>query len=618
MEFGLRKSRDTNPLIIATLALVVLGMGISYVTWHNLKQQRETINEHMFLSSQVILRGIETSLLREVRGHQVMGHGMMHGRAEIEKRKASIRTQIVELLTDLVNQSEVDFLSLYTQDGKLILTVADKGLEYPEIPAYGWEALQKTGEWQAFYSKNKQNIFVAGLRSKRSLGQIATIDSSLPPPPGGMGTPYLVVGLDASRHLDQFGKFRSTAMYQTLYVLLVAVFLWGLAIAYMRRRDMGKRLHRLERFHSRLLDTMPEGLLTLDKDGLILAANPASEAILRQNREGTLIGRFWQKLPLKSVPQEELQGHFPVGTSERTWVQYDYDGRCLEVLMLPIPPSEKNPDEDGERLVLVRDRTDIKALEDDLAEVRQLAAIGRLAASLAHEIRNPLSALRGFAQLFAEKLKGRQPEQQYAEIMVREADRLNKVVSDLLFLSRPRRPELMPVDMRMLCADIQNLTARDFELKGAELHMELSPDLALSADMDMLKQALLNLVINSLNALPEPDDSEQDEQGDGPEKRAGKVEILTEQRENAVMVAVRDNGHGMSEDDRAHALEAFFTSRKEGTGLGLAIVHRIMRAHGGQVSILSHTGEPSGTEVQLIFPVRVQNNESRDGVDENA
>ncbi|NJB68420.1 signal transduction histidine kinase [Desulfobaculum xiamenense] len=607
MEFGLRSSKDSNPLLIAALALVVLGLGISYVTWHNLRQQRETINEHMFLSSRVILRGIETSLMREMRGMGRRGRpmGPMGGPGHPIGPGTS-RQQVVEMLSDLVEQSEVEFLSLYAQNGTLILTVSEQGLVYPEIPEQGWDALHATGEWQALYSSNRSNIFVAALQSRRTLGMLCEQDSGFECAPGGAGIPYLVVGLDATRHLKQFAKFRSTAMYQTLYVLLVALFLWGLALAYMRRRDQGRRLHRLERFHSRLLDTMPEGLVTLDADGMILSTNPAAEIILQDEGHPRIVGRHWADLPLRSATGSDIPARDRCG-SARTWIQYDYAGRSLEVLCLPIPASEKDEGEPGDRLVLVRDRTEIKALEDDLAEVRQLAAIGRLAAGLAHEIRNPLSALRGFAQFFADKLKGKSPEEQYAETMVREADRLNKVVSDLLFLSRPRIPERREVDMPILTADIGNLLARDFELKGAVFGSDLS-DVVVHADPDMLKQALLNLVINSLNAI--------DRSADGEEP--GRVEVATFEEQGAVCVAVRDNGHGMGEEERRHALEPFFTSRREGTGLGLAIVHGIMRAHGGQVSIVSSTEGPGhGTEVRLSFPVWVQD-DSTDGVDSDA
>jgi len=124
--------------------------------------------------------------------------------------------------------------------------------------------------------------------------------------------------------------------------------------------------------------------------------------------------------------------------------------------------------------VLVRDRTAVADLERDLAEARKLAAVGRLAAGMAHEIRNPLSALRGFAQYFQGRLAGRQPEEEYARTMVREADRLDRVIGDMLFLSRPRTPERREVDLAALAGDLEGLLALDLSRAKARLDTELA------------------------------------------------------------------------------------------------------------------------------------------------
>jgi signal transduction histidine kinase len=160
------------------------------------------------------------------------------------------------------------------------------------------------------------------------------------------------------------------------------------------------------------------------------------------------------------------------------------------------------PADAPERLILVRDRTDIRRLERDLAEAVKLAAIGRLAAGVAHEIRNPLSSLRGFAQFFAAKLKGREPEETYALTMVHEADRLDRVVADLLFLARPRQLCPETVDLAALTDEVAQILCFDIEHKKAAFTTDLRTA-TVTADPDALKQALINLILNSLAALPE-------------------------------------------------------------------------------------------------------------------
>jgi len=593
MHIGLR-SRNRTFLAAAALALVLLGLALSFLTWQNLERQRQTIEEYLFLSSHVILRGIESGMSREMRGHMGGFPGMrgMHGaRPELEPQPQPIMPRLKEMLTELIETSDVQFVSFYAQDGTAIFSArAGDGPEIPPLPVAGWRALSAQGEWAALYQgPDGADFFVSGIRTKPGLARLCAEDKELNCTPGGVGVPYLTVGLNPAKHLDAFRKFRRTALLQTGYVLIVAVFLWALGAAYVRRRDQGRALHRLETFHSRLLDTMPDGLLTVGGDGVIRAANPAAASLLLGAGED-LVGRRYHELPLEAGENlGDAEGGFCVpGTG---WEQFTSGGRSLEVLSMPIPVEASAEGETGELLVLLRDRTVLKALENDLAEARQQAAIGRLAAGLAHEIRNPLSALRGFAQYFKKKLQGQQPEEQYAATMVSEADRLDKVITDLMFLSRPRAPEKADIDTAALAADLRGLLEFDMQHQSAEFAVAINAPVV-HADPDMIKQALLNLMLNSLAAV-----------GANPQGEPRRIELLAFTADGRACLAVRDNGPGMTDEEKAHALEPFFTSKKEGTGLGLAIVHRIMRNHGGRVAIEAQRQGPGrGTEVRLCFP----------------
>ena len=444
MDIGLRV-RDRSFLFGATLALVLLGLGLSFLTFQSLRRQRETVEEHLFLASQSILRGIEGALARELRGHMPggFGGGRMDGRGRgghmgrDRDGGVDLKARMQEMFAELVAEGDVEFIAFYGENAALVTGVMqDKEGRLPALPPSGWNQLKVAGFWAAMYTGGRQEVFVSGIRLRSNLARLCALDPSLKCSPGSLDPPVLVVGLDPGKHLDNFNKFKRTALLQTGYVLVVALFLWGLAVAYLRRRDQGRALHRLETFHSRLLDTMPDGLVTLDCDGVVRAANPAAKQLLGGGED--MVGARWDDLPLACG---EGWGGVDTCATDTGWVQCEAGGRSLELLSAPIPADASEEGEGGERLLLVRDRTKLKALEDDLGEAKRLAAIGRLAAGLAHEIRNPLSALRGFAQFFQKKLKGREPEEQYADTMVREADRLDKVITDLLFLSRPREPE---------------------------------------------------------------------------------------------------------------------------------------------------------------------------------
>jgi two-component system sensor histidine kinase HydH len=404
---------------------------------------------------------------------------------------------------------------------------------------------------------------------------------------------FLVAALSPNRHLAQFDAYRRAALLQTGYVLGAAAVLWMLALAYLNRRNQALKAERLERFHSKLLDNMPDGLLTLGPGGLILSANGSAARLLLGDKGGDkgggdtgtdLTGRSFQDFPFAEQAATD-------GSRPDEWRQYEHDGRILEVLCLPLQ-AENRPDvpaaEAEEKLVLLRDRTRMKSLEDDLAEATRLAAIGSLAAGVAHEIRNPLSSLRGFAQLFATKLKGQEPLSSYACTMVQEADRLNRVVTDLLYLARPRELAPDPVDLTLVVESLRGLLRFDLEAKGVVPQLDLA-ETTLCADEDGLKQALLNLMVNALDALP-----------DG----GGSITLASRRAEAGegcgVWVSVADTGQGMDEAVRSQAFEPFFTAKRQGTGLGLAIVQGIMRAHRGRALIDSTPG--AGTTVRLFFP----------------
>lgn len=579
MDIGLT-SKKQSYLSWAALALILVGLLLSFFTWQNLQRQRDTIEEHLFLASQSILRGIETSLMREVRGHMRGMRGMMSRRGFFFPDSPSLKPRIREMFTELVTASDVRFIAFHGPDGEpLIEVLAEDDVIRPELPAQAWRSLRLDGTWAAMYSDGEREVFVAGAQTRPGLGRLCSSDPDLDC--GVVGPPFLIVGLNPGRQLQNFTKYRRTAILQTVYALAVAMFMWGLAAAYLKRRNQSRELHRLERFHFKLLDAMPDGLVTLGGDGVIRAANPAAKTLLADGKD--LVGQRWSDLPLEQDCSDADGERRKSGFS-----QYACEGRHLEVLEMPLPKDASASGQGDESLVLLRDRTKLRALEEDLGEARRLAAVGHLAAGLAHEIRNPLSALRGFAQFFKKKLAGKKPEEQYAETMVREADRLDKVITDLLFLSRPRTPEKAEVDLSALYGELVDLTRFDLERTGMTFISNLELPVA-HADPDMLKQALLNLVLNSAAAMDEP--------------QSAVIEMTSFKRDGMMVVGISDNGRGMTSDERDHALEPFFTSKKDGTGLGLAMVHRIARDHGGHVEIETQTeGEGRGTAVRLVLP----------------
>jgi len=621
MNIGI--SRESRPLLPAALALVLLGASLVFLTWRNLESQRELIDNHVRLSAKGTLRGIQTSLTRAIM------------RARPDSPEAA-RALVEDYFKEMTSIHEVALLALYDETGRNIVFSSPQGVPAFDLPPHIVERLETDGEWFVtqvyadqklllYFSQAHPELepdargplfplpppFLPGMPpfpgpppmpgsplfpAKPMLPNLPSFQVPSMPPPPPFGTfpghfatrpkPYILLGLNLEDYEGPYLNVRRAAILQAGYVLAVAAFSLVLVVAATRRREQGRRLTQLESFHSRLLDHMPDGLVTLDAAGRITAFNPAAQDLLAQltgRASGDIMGAAWADIVETAQPG---QPSLSTGPSDDAWRLLEHGGLSLELRGVPVGPApETGPQNTPEKLILLRDRTRIRRLERDLAEATKLAAIGRLAAGVAHEIRNPLSSLRGFAQFFASKLKGREPEETYALTMVHEADRLNRVVADLLFLSRPRQLSPEPVDLTTFARDLAQILQFDIEHKHAAISTDF-PVATIMADPDALKQALINLILNSLAALPET---------------GGTITLESAAPSpGRVTLTVADNGCGIEPGDLQKVLEPFHTTKKHGSGLGLAIVHKIMRDHDGSLSISSAPGQ--GTRVELTFP----------------
>ncbi len=597
--------KEKGPLVALVLALIVLGLGSLYLTWRSIAHQREIVEDHMIMTGSSILRGVENNLSRFRRS------------LRMNPQAAPIFPAMAEeLFTELSRSEDIEFITLLGTDGTPVVTSGEDKkkpiINLPDAVAHGlepgraWHVMAQFGKRAVLISGLMVDPVVAALSRGENFrpGKGQSSDQGMGQGMGrgmGRGRPpevssldsapvYLVVGLNAEKHLAQFRQYRRAAIYQTGYVFLAAVVLWSLVFAYLKRRGEGRKLVRMERFQNKLLDNMPDGLVTLAESGEILAANRSAKKLLAPQGEPVppeILGVSWSSFSFG----------LKTGDAPYAWEQYDYQGRQLEILSLPLQASdEEAAPELGQHLVLIRDRTEIRSLEEDLNEAKRLAAIGSLAAGVAHEVRNPLSALRGFAQLFATKLKGQAPLDQYAATMVQEADRLNRVVTDLLYLARPRQLDPVAVDLVSLGESLGQLMRFDFEDKQAAPEFEFGTE-TVYADPDALRQVLLNLISNSLDAMADCDDC----------PKPGCVRITSSPGDGGVWLTVADDGPGMNPDIKGDVFKPFVTGKKTGTGLGLAIVQNIMRVHKGRVVIDSEPGK--GVQVQLFFPDK-ENEES--------
>lgn len=244
------------------------------------------------------------------------------------------------------------------------------------------------------------------------------------------------------------------------------------------------------------------------------------------------------------------------------------------------------------------------ALQQEMARQEQLAALGGMAAVLAHEIRNPLGGIKGVAQFLKEGRAGAADQAEMMQAIVSEATRLERLVNDLLTYARPRPPERHPTDLAITLREVMAFAQPAAEAAEVKVRTELSDPLPrVLADAEQMKQLLGNLMLNAIQAMPDGGTLTVTVKAARGETRIGVRLLGSRSSINTsrwVEIGVEDTGPGIPEADRARIFEPFFTTRTKGTGLGLAICRQIAETHGGAIRV-ARTG-PAGTRIEVTLP----------------
>ena len=355
----------------------------------------------------------------------------------------------------------------------------------------------------------------------------------------------------------------SEGMFRILAFFLVALLMGRLA---ERVEATGAALERQQRStvalaaaHDTVLAHVHAGVLTADERRVVNAANPFAMELL-----GNVVGASLDTL-FAARPDAE----------SRSWEETRGDGQRWMVGENRLPQ--------GGFVVLVHDVTELARMKDRATRDERLIAAGRLAASMAHEIRNPLASLSGALQLVREDRPSRM-----LDLAVSESERLNRLVEN--FLGLAAQPRLRPVraDVALIAHDVCDAFARDPRFAGRARATCVASRTFAEVDTDRLRQAVWNLVLNGAQAMP----------------AGGVVTVLVapaaRDRADGVEVRVGDEGVGIADVDRERVFDPFYTTRSGGTGLGLAVVEQVVRAHGGVVSVRPRVG--GGTEFVVWLP----------------
>lgn len=395
--------------------------------------------------------------------------------------------------------------------------------------------------------------------------------------------------LSAAESLQAFGVYG--------VAFLVVGFLSGALADQLQHADESLRekeqgLSRLRAFHENIVHSISSGVFTADERGGITSFNPAAQEATGYSIE-QVHGRPWREV-FNWHPGQEADEHLrAVSANFRFEVECKKaDGNRL-ILGMTLAPLHEQGQETG-LVGVFKDLTRLRDLEEEMKRKEWLASLGEMSAGMAHEIRNPLGALAGAMQMLRGDLGTDDTNRRLMDIAIREAARLDTIITEFLQYARPPALNLAEFDLNKVLAETLDLI--EHEARGRP-NITIVTSLAADAligqvDQNQMKQVFWNLAINAFDAMP----------------HGGQLEIATRQREidaggrkaNVAEIVFRDTGEGIPKKNLDKIFLPFFTTKTHGSGLGLAAVHRIVDLHGGWIKVDSR--EREGTQFVVCLP----------------
>jgi signal transduction histidine kinase len=423
-------------------------------------------------------------------------------------------------------------------------------------------------------------IAVAAVRYGRRGGALTALAASL------LYIPHILLAWEVMA-TDGFNDLLETVIF-----LFVGVFAGSLADAERRQRQRAQEAARqlasanealqtqaaiAERMRAEvtsILESVDSGVITLDQHQRVISANPAARVLLAE------------ALDVREPAPALLQEYLTAGTGG--YHQLTINGRVVGLHGAPLVGARE---ETTGTVLVLDDLTEQRRLEEQIQRAQRLAALGRLAGGLAHEIRNPLGITRAAAQMLQRELKADTQLREYTRVIQTEIDRVDRLIEQLLAYARPVPVQHGRVDVTALLDRTLTLTRAYAAQHGVALVSNAEGELPiLEGDAELLHQALVNLLLNGIHASAP----------DGTVQARARAATTGPHRAPALELTISDTGQGIAPHDLPHIFDPFFTTRVDGTGLGLSIVQQIVQEHGGTIEV--HSQLQSGTRFVLSLP----------------
>ena len=357
---------------------------------------------------------------------------------------------------------------------------------------------------------------------------------------------------------------------------------------YHSLREKANELQELTEYNENIIESMDSGILVLNLDGKVVRWNRAMEGLYRRQRDEVLGHSLDEIFPEAFL--EALRGSLVLGRNEEIANIYKLhlpcnDGRALRV-NVSVAPFKVGSGERCGTIIIVDDVTVRMGLEEQLQHSEKMASIGILAAGVAHEVNTPLTGISSYTQMLRQQIKNDDPRSALLEKIEKQTFRAAKIVNNLLNFSRSSKAEFENLDTNKVLLDVLSLLEHQLERGRIKVRKELSDLPLVRGNENRLQQVFFNLILNARDAMP----------------KGGWLTLATRAEDDAVVVEVRDTGHGIKPEHVRRIYDPFFTTKGigRGTGLGLSISFGIVQEHGGAIFVESVPGQ--GTTFQVALP----------------
>ncbi len=580
----MKKQRLANvsPWLLAA-ACTLLALIITIFAVSNYRREKELMSEALVQQGLTIARFVTSSSWTSFRGNI----------NNIQPITGQWTDYVQQAIENSADQPGLRFTGLINSQGE-VLAGTSGGYEDKEIDRSTLEFLQNLEQNEG---QDRLYIFRKKEMGAESVFQVATLffpfghgrdgpqgrgpmwmRSDRPGGHMGSGNKHMLQQLEELRaqkfmllielDLDEFDKAVQRQLFQIVSLLLVLLLVgiggWLSLLTLQGLKGSERRLRQIREFTDMLVSSLPVGLIATDSNGNIRIFNSSAEEMV-----GIAASEAIGKDPAKILPaqlsKELQQKHLPFGGSEQKEIRLsDENQQSRSLLTIALPVVDSNRQYAGNTL-LVQDLSQIKNLQRELRRNERLAALGKMAAGVAHELRNPLSSIKGLALLLKAKVQKDRQGSDTADILIQEVERLNRSIGELLDYARPHKLHLEKMDIVEVLDKAVTLIAADVDSAGVVLDAEYAAGQYVYGDRDKLIQVFLNLFLNSVQAM----------------SSGGTLKIAVEQEDDLVVCRVEDTGCGLAEEEVARVFDPYFTTKSDGTGLGLAMSAKIIEEHSG-------------------------------------